>query len=86
MGKYKLLEYYENGSVQLFDLEKDPNELNNLAGNPKHQDKLTELRTELKRWATAQGDDLQPHRDPYLTSAPIPEIKRKPKKKKPKPE
>ena len=78
--------YHTRPEFELFDLEKDPNELNNLAGNPKHQDKLTELRTELKRWATAQGDDLQPHRDPYLTSAPIPEIKRKPKKKKPKPE
>ena len=32
LGKYKLLEYYENGSVQLFDLEKDLGERNDLSG------------------------------------------------------
>ena len=31
LGKYKLLEYYENGSVQLFDLEKDIGEQNDLS-------------------------------------------------------
>ena len=77
--------YHTRPEFELFDLEKDPNELNNLAGNPQHQAKLVELRAELKRWTTTQGDDLQPHRHPYLTSAPIPEIKRKPKKKKPNP-
>jgi arylsulfatase A-like enzyme len=30
-GKYKLLEYYENGTVQLFDLENDIGEQNDLA-------------------------------------------------------
>ncbi|HAW97900.1 MAG TPA: hypothetical protein DCX67_05130 [Opitutae bacterium] len=33
LGKYKLLEYYENGSVQLFDLEKDLGEQNDLSGS-----------------------------------------------------
>ena len=33
LGKYKLLEYYENGSVQLFDLEKDLGERNDLSGS-----------------------------------------------------
>ena len=32
LGKYKLLEYYENGTVQLFDLEKDLGEQNDLSG------------------------------------------------------
>ena len=64
---------------------KDPNELNNLADHPEYKGKVTELRAELKAWTTAQGDDLQPHQAPYPTSAPIPEIKRKPKKKRPKP-
>ena len=31
LGKYKLLEYYEKGSVQLFDLEKDIGEQNDLS-------------------------------------------------------
>jgi arylsulfatase A-like enzyme len=30
-GQYKLIEYYENGSVQLFDLEKDVGEQNDLS-------------------------------------------------------
>ena len=30
-GKYKLLEYYEHNTVQLFDLEKDPGELNDIS-------------------------------------------------------
>ncbi len=30
-GNYKLLEYYENGSVQLFDLEKDLGEQDDLS-------------------------------------------------------
>ncbi|MEE1551196.1 MAG: hypothetical protein V1244_06180, partial [Nitrospinaceae bacterium] len=60
-------------------------ELDNLADHPKYKGKLAELRGELKKWTMAQGDELLPHRDPYLASAPIPEIKRKPKKKKGKP-
>jgi hypothetical protein len=31
LGRYKLLEYYENGRVQLFDLENDIGEQNDLA-------------------------------------------------------
>ena len=32
-GRYKLIEYYENGTVQLFDLENDIGEQNDLAGS-----------------------------------------------------
>jgi hypothetical protein len=62
-------------------LEKDPSELNNLANKKKFQNKLSELRSELKKWITAQGDDLLPHQEPYSTSKPIPEITRVSKKK-----
>ena len=58
----------------------------NLAGDPKYKAKLAELKTELKKWTTEQGDDLKPHQAPYPTSAPIPEINRQPKKKKAKPQ
>jgi len=74
--------YHTRPEFELFDLDKDPNELKNLAGHPKHKGKLTELRAELKKWTTSQGDDLKPHQAPYPTSAPIPEITRKLKKKK----
>ena len=47
-GRYKLLEYYENGTVQLFDLEKDPGEQNDLsARKPRIAERL---RNELHEW------------------------------------
>ena len=77
--------YHVRPEFEFFDLDKDPLELENLADHPEYKGKLARLRAALKTWTTAQGDELLPHRDPYLTSAPIPEIKRKPKKKKGKP-
>ena len=74
--------YHTRPEFELFDLNKDPDEQNNLADKAKYQDKLHELKAELKKWTAAQGDDLQPHQQPYPTSAPIPEITRMPKKKK----
>ena len=44
LGNYKLLEYYENGSVQLFDLEKDIGEQNDLSkAKPDVRAKLLKL-------------------------------------------
>ena len=74
--------YHTRPEFELFDLSKDPHELDNLADKPKYQDKLLELKVELKKWTTAQGDDLQPHQEPYPTTDPIPEIVREPRKKK----
>ncbi|RNC85990.1 MAG: DUF229 domain-containing protein [Balneola sp.] len=42
---------------ELFDLENDPHELNNLVKNPEYQSKLSELSTEMDRWLTEIGDD-----------------------------
>lgn len=43
-GRYKLLEYYENGTVQLFDLENDIGEQNDLAqSKPSIARKLTKM-------------------------------------------
>jgi hypothetical protein len=58
----------------LFDLEKDPLELNNLAYNPEFKEKLNQLQTKLSAWTTSQGDDLKPHRDPYPLANPLPDI------------
>lgn len=41
---------------ELYDLENDPYELNNLAENPEYQDKLTELRQKLVEWQEKYGD------------------------------
>jgi len=74
--------YHTRPEFELFDLSKDPHELSNLADNRMYRDKLLDLKVELKKWTTAQGDDLQPHQEPYPTSSPIPEIVREPRKKK----
>lgn len=41
---------------ELYDLESDPYELNNLAENPDYRDKLTELRQKLEEWQDTYGD------------------------------
>jgi len=41
---------------ELYDLSKDPWELNNLALDPEHADKLEEMRDALKNWQETFGD------------------------------
>jgi arylsulfatase A-like enzyme len=50
---FKLIEYYENGTVQLFDLDKDIGELHDLA--KEHPAKVNELRNMLHRWRESVG-------------------------------
>ena len=52
-GNYKLLEYFENGSVQLFDLEADPGEENDLAET--QPEVATELLEKLYQWRDTVG-------------------------------
>ena len=55
LGKYKLLEYYENGSVQLFDLEKDISELNDLSkAEPDVRSKLLKMLHDWRREVDAK--------------------------------
>lgn len=72
--------YYTREAEELFDLNDDPLELTNLAGDPSMSRKLQELKNELAIWTKSQGDDLLPHRDPYLTSEPLPVLLPKTKK------
>ncbi len=72
-GDWKLIEYFENGDIELYNLKHDPREQKNLAkSNP---EKANELLKELKDWRK-------------LTNAPVPTAlnpdfgKKKPKKKK----
>ena len=57
--RYKLIEYVVDGqrTTQLFDLESDPWELTNLAGDPGHSGQIARLRRELTRWRTDLDDD-----------------------------
>ena len=55
LGKYKLLEYYESGSVQLFDLEKDIGEQNDLSkAKPDVKAKLLKMLHQWRREVDAK--------------------------------
>ncbi|MCK5804508.1 MAG: DUF4976 domain-containing protein, partial [Lentisphaeria bacterium] len=67
--KHKLIYYYSDACGQpntidkpqkreweLFDLEKDPRELNNVYGNPAYADVVRELKQELRRLQDEVGD------------------------------
>jgi arylsulfatase A-like enzyme len=57
-GRYKLIEYAVNGTrtTQLFDLQKDPKELLNLADDRQYTDHLRNLRDALQAMRPAVGD------------------------------
>lgn len=68
LGRYKLLEYYENGTVQLFDLDDDIGEQNDLAR--KRPTVANKLKKMLRAWRQEVGAKM-----PYLktaTSKPAP--------------
>lgn len=56
--RFKLIEYVVQGrrTTQLFDLQADPWEVNNLAGDPAYAEPLARLRAELVRWRDELGD------------------------------
>jgi len=57
-GPMKLIEYVVEGkrATQLFDLSRDPLEVNNLADAPDHSETLKSLRIELKKWRNEYHD------------------------------
>ncbi len=54
-GEYKLIEY-ACGATQLFDLKNDPAEIKNLAEEPEHTFRLSEMRTTLCRMSDEWND------------------------------
>lgn len=68
--------YYTRDEFELFDLEADPMEYDNLSRNPEYRDVMARLRGELAAWAKSQGDDLKPHRDPYPITEPLPDLRK----------
>ncbi|MCX6897958.1 MAG: sulfatase-like hydrolase/transferase [Verrucomicrobia bacterium] len=55
---------------ELYDNETDPNQINNLAADPKHRDTLKRLRAECVRWMKATGDlGLLPEHEMLLRAA-----------------
>ena len=57
--RYKLIHfYYDIDQWELYDLHKDPNELNNLIGNEKYADIISVLKSELYNLKEIYGNDL----------------------------
>ncbi|MBN2030018.1 sulfatase [bacterium] len=55
--RYKLIHfYYDIDTWELFDLQRDPNELNNLYDDPDYTDIVNTLKTELERLQQKYGD------------------------------
>jgi len=57
--RWKLMRYPQINRTQLFDLQKDPHELNDLAAKPEHADKVRDMMTLLAR-AQKECDDTCP--------------------------
>lgn len=55
---------------ELFDLQRDPHERNNLAGQPEVADVQQRLKRELEAWIRQQGDQLTVFHKPRLLSEP----------------
>ena len=49
--------YHTRPAEELYDLMADPNELKNLAADPKHADRLKALRADLDAWMKDQSDE-----------------------------
>ena len=55
--RYKLVYYYGTNEWELFDLEKDPRELRNVADDPAYAQTVEELKAELERLRLQYQDD-----------------------------
>ena len=55
--RYKLIQIYEFGEWEFYDLEKDPDELSNVYNDPEYQDEVSAMKSELERLRTKYGDN-----------------------------
>lgn len=62
--------YNERPDEELYDLEQDPYELHNLAGDPAYAAILRELRDRLSQWRKEQGDTGEVTVEPRLLANP----------------
>ncbi|APW74011.1 hypothetical protein BWD40_15430 [Sphingopyxis granuli] len=63
--------YYRRPAEELYDLEADPAERNNLAADSRYKTVLRSLRQKLKVWRTKQGDTRPVEGTPHFQEGPI---------------
>ncbi len=56
-NRYKLLNFYEFGEWEFYDLKSDPDEYNNLYGNPEYAQLINRMKNQLKRLEEKYEDD-----------------------------
>ena len=76
--RYTLAHYSVSGEWDLFDREKDPQQLHSVYADPAYADTVRTLKAELARLRTLYGDNDP---EPYVNKAPKPEAKQPPKRK-----
>ena len=67
-----IAKYYQRPAVEFYDLEKDPGEQHNLAGNPEYKAQIDKMSHMVDEWMEEQGDTLRMQREPYPLSGPTP--------------
>ena len=55
--RYKLINFYEFGEWEFYDLKTDPDELKNLYGNPEKKELINDVRKQLLKLQKGYGDD-----------------------------
>jgi hypothetical protein len=66
-GKWKVIRYPLVNKTQLFDLQSDPEEVNNLAEKPEHTQRIKDLLASLSREQSTHGDS-----SPLSVDKPVP--------------
>ena len=56
--RWKLIFYPHLGRYQLFDLEADPHEVNDLSADASQADRVKRLRKQMEQWFRRQGDTV----------------------------
>ena len=67
-----IAKYYQRPAEEFYDLEKDPLEQNNLAGNPELQAQMKQMSGMLDEWMKVQGDTQKVFEEPYPLTGPRP--------------
>lgn len=73
--------YHRRPAVEFYDLETDPEETNNLAESPDHEEQVAKMSALLDDWMRSQGDEVRMQHEPFPQSGPIPGMAVKKKKK-----